>query len=173
MPTEDKQEFVDAIAREYGQGLSRFLASRLRQAAHDVPDLVQEVYLRLMRIPSHQSIRSPKAYLFTIALHVLHQHKLNLAMTPRVLDIADVLPELVAAPGEDPAHHLEVCSELKAFERVLKELPPLACAVFVLHRQHGYTREEIAERLGITLAMVKKQLTIALVHCRREIEGME
>jgi RNA polymerase sigma-70 factor (ECF subfamily) len=167
------QAFVDGLAREHGRGLSRFLAARLRQAANDIPDLVQEVYLRLMRVPSHQSIRDPKAYLFTVALHVLHQHKLNLSSTPRVIDIEDVLPELAAAPGEDPARQAQVRSELRDFDRVLSTLPPLPRAVFLMHRQHGYTREEIATRLGITLAMVKKQLGIALVHCRRQIEGME
>jgi RNA polymerase sigma factor (sigma-70 family) len=170
---DDKQLFVHELAREHGQRLRRFLAARLRQAAADVPDLVQEVYLRLLRVPSSQTIRSPRAYLFTVAMHVLHQHKLSLATTPEAVDIAEVLSELEARGGENPASHLEVCDQLEEFDRVLKELSPQAYAVFVLHRQYGYSREEIAARLGLSLAMVKKHLAVALAHCRRRFEEME
>lgn len=173
LTAEDKQGFVEEIAREHGQRLHRFLVARLRQAAGDVPDLVQEIYLRLLRIPNHQSIRSPRAYLFTVALHVLHQHKLSLATTPRAIDITDVLSELEARAGDNPSAQLETDDELKTFELVLKQLPPLPYAVFILHRQYGYTRPEIAKRLGLSLAMVKKHLAVALVHCRQKIEEME
>lgn len=170
---EDKQAFVDEVAREHGPLLRRFLAARLRQAAGDVPDLIQEVYLRLLRVPSHETIRSPRAYLFTVALHVLHQHKLSLSAVPRTTDIDEVVAELESRAGDDPARQLEVREELRRFDQVLKELPPLPYAVFVLHRQLGYTREEIAERLSLSLAMVKKQLAIALAHCRRRFADME
>src|SRR5262249_49037496 len=135
---EDKQGFVEELAREHGQRLHRFLVARLRQAASDVPDLVQEIYLRLLRIPNHQSIRSPRAYLFTVALHVLHQHKLTLAATPRAVDITDVLSELEARAADNPSVQLETDDALAAFDRMLQELPPLPHAVFVLHRKHGY-----------------------------------
>ncbi len=169
----DKQTFVDTLAREHGQRLKSFLAARLRQAAADVPDLVQEVYLRLLRVPRHDAIRSPRAYLYTVALHVLHQHKLSLSSASRSVDITEVLTELEAPPGENPAAHLETCDQIEAFDAVLSELPPQSYAVFVLHRRCGYTRDEIAERLGLSRAMVKKHLTLALAHCRRRFEEME
>ncbi len=173
MSAEDKQAFVDEIAREHGQRLRRFLATRLRQAAADVPDLVQEVYLRLLRVPSAQTIRSPRAYLFTVALHVLHQHKLNLASTPDAVDLTEALPQLQAYEGQSPAEKVEAWDRLEEFDRVLSQLPAQTYAVFVLHRQYGYSREEIATRLGLSYAMVKKHLAQALVHCRRSLEEME
>jgi RNA polymerase sigma-70 factor (ECF subfamily) len=173
LAADDKQAFVSELAREHGQRLRRFLAVRLRQATADVPDLVQEVYLRLLRVPSTESIRSPRAYLFTVALHVLHQHKLSLAMTPEGVDLADALAQLESRVGENPAVHIEVCDQLEGFDRVLSELPPIQYTVFVLHRQQGYSREEIAAQLGLSLAMVKKHLARALAHCRLRFEEME
>jgi RNA polymerase sigma-70 factor (ECF subfamily) len=173
LPTEDKQAFVNALVREHGRRLHQFLAARLRQAAADVPDLVQEVYLRLLRVPRHETIRSPRAYLFTVALHVLHQHKLRLSATPDAVDIADVLSELEARSGENPATHVEVREQLDHFDRLLQRLPQQSYTVFVLHRQHGYSREEIAVRLGLSLPMVKKHLAQALIHLRRQFEEME
>ena len=67
------KNFVAIIAARYGTRLRRFLAVRLRNA-DDVPDLAQEVFLRLLRVEGYESIRSPEAYLFTIASHVVHQH---------------------------------------------------------------------------------------------------
>lgn len=173
MSVGDKQAFVDSLAREYGQRLRSFLAARLRYAAADVPDLVQEVYLRLMRVPSHESIRSPQAYLFTVALHVLHQHKLSRSSGLKAVAIGEALAELEARPGENPATRVEVFDQLEAFDQVLSQLPARPYAIFVLHRQCGYTREEIAAELGMSLAMVKKNLAIALAHCRRHFEAME
>jgi RNA polymerase sigma factor (sigma-70 family) len=168
-----KQAFVDTLAREHGQRLKSFLAARLRQAVADVPDLVQEVYLRLLRVPRHESIRSPRAYLFTVALHVLHQHKLSLSATARDVDVTELLPELETRAGDNPAAHVETVAEIEAFDEMLSELPVQTYTVFVLHRQCGYTREEIAERLGLSQAMVKKHLTLALIHCRRRYGEME
>ena len=173
MSVSDRKTFVDSLAREHGQRLQSFLAARLRYAAAEVPDLVQEVFLRLMRVPSHESIRCPRAYLFTVALHVLHQHKLGRSSAPREVDIDEALSELQVRAGENPATRLEVFDELEAFDRVLSQLPPRPYAIFVLHRQCGFTREEIAEQLGMSLAMVKKNLAVALAHCRRHFEAME
>jgi RNA polymerase sigma factor (sigma-70 family) len=173
LSAEDKQAFVNEIAREHGQRLRRFLAARLRQTAVDVPDLVQEVYLRLMRVPSSQTIRSPRAYLFTVAIHVLHQHKLGLASMPDAVDITEALPHLQSPGGENPAEKVQAWDRLEEFDRVLNELPAQTYTVFVLHREYGYSREEIATQLGLSNAMVKKHLARALVHCRRRFEEME
>jgi len=74
---------------------------RLRNNA-DAPDLAQEVFLRLMRVEHHESIRSPEAYLFTVASHVLHQHTLRQANTPASIDISEVFAELQLTSDDDP-----------------------------------------------------------------------
>jgi DNA-directed RNA polymerase specialized sigma24 family protein len=58
--------FVERLATEYGQRLRRFFSLRVRQI-HDIPDLAQEVYLRLLRVDRHELIRNPENYLFTVA----------------------------------------------------------------------------------------------------------
>ena len=174
MTAEDNQAFVNEILQEHGQRLRGFLARRLQHAAADLPDLVQEIYLRLLRVPNAQTIRSPQAYLFTVALHVLHQHRLNLASSPQSMDIEHALPFLRARDGDNPAEQVEAWDRIEEFDRILSQLPRQTYAVFVLHRQYGYSREEIAAKLGLSYAMVKKHLAQALVHCRRHLdEGIE
>ncbi len=48
MPTVDKRSFVAGIVTQYGRRLRRFLSVRLRNV-QDVPELAQEVLLRLLR----------------------------------------------------------------------------------------------------------------------------
>jgi RNA polymerase sigma factor (sigma-70 family) len=168
---EDNPAFVTEILQKHDQRLRSFLARRLQQAAADLPDLVQEVYLRLMRVPNAQTIRSPQAYLFTVALHVLHQHRLSLASAPESVDIAEALPSLRARDGDNPAEQVESWDRLEELDRILSQLPRQTYAVFVLHRQYGYSREEIAAKLGLSYAMVKKHLAQALVHCRLRLDG--
>jgi RNA polymerase sigma factor (sigma-70 family) len=170
---DDKQAFVAALAREHGTGLRRYLATRLREAAHDVPDLIQEVYLRLLRVPRHDTIRSPQAYLFTVAHHVLHQHKMSRAATPESVDVMEVLAEMQSAAAEDPSNQAEVRQRLEELDRALKEVPPRARTAFVLYRRFGYSLEEIGAHLGISRPMAKRYLVKAIAHCKLRIEGME
>ena len=173
MTADGKKAFVAALAREHGQGLRRFLATRLREAMDDVPDLVQEVYLRLLRVPNHETIRSPQAYLFTVAHHVLHQHKMSLSATPESVDVMDVLAEMEAHVADDPATQLDVRRRLQYLDTLLNEVPPRSRVAFILHRRFGFTLEEIAEHLGVSRPMVKKYLVKALAHCKQRLERME
>ena len=71
-----------AMEQTHGRQLRRFLSARLRGASADIPDLVQEIFMRLLRIKDHEAIRNPQAYLFTVANHVLHQYALQRSTRP-------------------------------------------------------------------------------------------
>src|SRR6266404_5147237 len=123
MAEEARYTFVSAIASRYGQRLRRFFSLRLRNAV-DAPDLAQEVFLRLMRVEHHETIRSPEAYLFTVASHVLHQHTLRQSSTPASIDISEVFAELQLTSGDDPMERADGQQRLEGLERVLAQLPP-------------------------------------------------
>src|SRR5882724_2908784 len=129
----DNRSFVATIAARYGPRLRRFLAVRLRNAA-DVPDLAQEVFLRLLRVEGYESIRSPEAYLFTIASHVIHQHAVRRSSEPVSVDIADVFSELRAPSSDDPPDQVAHAQRLEELERILEHLPARVATALVLHR---------------------------------------
>jgi RNA polymerase sigma factor (sigma-70 family) len=168
LSTADKQAFVAAVAHEHGRRLRRFVAARLRNAA-DVPDLVQEVFLRLLRIPTHETIRTPEAYLLTIAGHVCHQHTLRQAAAPEAIDIADAIAESEALVTPDSAEELDMQREVQALERVLSELPENVRACFILQRLYGYSLDEIVAHVGIARSTVKKYLVLAITHCQKRL----
>ena len=63
MTADTGETMVTALVASRGIKLRRFFLSRARNNA-DVPDLIEEVCLRMLRIPDHDTIRSPEAYLF-------------------------------------------------------------------------------------------------------------
>lgn len=168
LPADDHHLFVTDIAAKHGRRLRRFLAARLRNAS-DVGDLAQEVFLRLLRVERHDQIRCPEAYLLTIASHVLHQHALDGATVPEPVDITEALVDARLAEENDPVAQLHLERRLEALDRALARLSPKTRAVFVLQRRDGHTIDEIAARLDISRAMVKKYLAKAVVQCSRQL----
>jgi RNA polymerase sigma-70 factor (ECF subfamily) len=166
---EDAQTLVVNLVASHGAQLQRFLFARVRNYA-DVPDIVQEVYLRMLRIPHIDSIRSPEAYLFTVAQHVVQQHTLRQSATPPSMELAQMLNSPAATSGADPALELDAHQCLERLQVALDELSPKARATFMLHRREGLSFNEIAVRLGISRPMVKKYLMKALMHFRERLE---
>jgi RNA polymerase sigma factor (sigma-70 family) len=161
----DNRSFVAGIAARYGSRLRRFLSVRLRNAA-DVPDLAQEVFLRLLRVEGYESIRSPEAYLFTIASHVIHQHAVRRSSEPVSVDITEVSQELSTPSSDDPPNQVAHAQRLDELERILACLPPRVATALVLHRVAGYSVQEVGDQLGVSRETAKKYLARAVEHCR-------
>jgi RNA polymerase sigma factor (sigma-70 family) len=164
-----KQALVADLERLHGKRLRRFLASRLRNGSADAADLVQEVYLRLLRMNHHETIRSSEAYLFTTAFHVLHQHVMHRSAMPEMVEITALIDQMAGTADTDPQQVAETEQYLVALQHALDRLPPKAQAVLVLHRRDGYTLDEIAEILGFSRANAAKYLAKALAHCRQSL----
>src|SRR5579871_1238104 len=162
MPTKNAPSFVTDLARSHGEKLRRFLTNRVRNVA-DVPDVIQEVFLRMLRIPDRDVIRSPEAYLFTVALHVAQQHAMRELAAPPSVDVGELITQLHASSDSDPALIASADQSLEGFIRALERLSPKLRATFILHRQYGMTLEEISRELGISFPMAKKYLVRALL----------
>jgi RNA polymerase sigma-70 factor (ECF subfamily) len=167
MGVPDNRSFVASIAARYGRRLRRFLSVRLRNTA-DVPDLAQEVFLRLLRVEGRESIRSPEAYLFTIASHVIHQHAVRRASEPVSVDITDVFTQLRTPSSDDPPDQAAHAQRLDELERILARLPARMAAALVLHRIAGYSVQEVGDELGVSRETAKKYLARAVEHCRNQ-----
>ena len=136
----------------------------------DVPDLVQEVYLRMLRVSDQETIRNPEAYLFTVASHVVRQYSLRQNANAPCIDIieAEEMPELQSPDGEDPAAKAANIQRLERFQKtILSRLSPRIGAALVLHRIYGYTVQETANAMGISRETAKQYLADAVARCRK------
>jgi RNA polymerase sigma-70 factor (ECF subfamily) len=168
MAVEGKRDLVADLAMTHGEQLRRFLARRVRNRC-DIPDIIQEVFLRLLRVPNQESIRSPEAYLFTVARHVAQQHLLRQSLAPGA-EFHLLLNGAIADADPDPELEISALECLEGLEQALEDLTPKARAAFLLHRRDGLTLDEIGMRLGVSRPMAKKYLAKALVQFRKQLE---
>jgi RNA polymerase sigma factor (sigma-70 family) len=164
--------FVADLAASHGDQLRRFLVARVRNVA-DVPDIVQEVYLRMLRVPNVESIRSPEAYLFTVAQHVVQQHTLRQTATPPSVELTQMLDLPSATPDIDPVLATDAAQCIEQLQGAMEELSPKVRATFLLHRRDGLSLGDIGTRLGLSRPMVKKNLMKALLHFRQRLEQIQ
>jgi RNA polymerase sigma factor (sigma-70 family) len=126
-------------------------------------DAVQDTWLRLHHAESIGSVISPVNYLFRIALNIARdrlvsdRRYLNAVQIEQLLDVAD--------EAADPASVAETRSDLQLVERLISELPSRQREILVAARLDGLPRREIAERLGISLSLVEKELKLAHEYC--------
>jgi RNA polymerase sigma factor (sigma-70 family) len=173
LTVEAKNAFLTTLEKTHGRQLRRYLSARLRNAAADAPDLAQEIYLRMLRIDNHESIRNTQAYLFTVASHVLHQHGLRQAATPETVEIMDVVSELQNVGESDPAAQVENAQRLENLGQALLQYSPRGYATLVMHRCDGVALQDIADQFGVSYTMVKRYLSKALAYCQQHLEELE
>lgn len=172
MDTNRNRQFVSAMEKSYGRALRRFLAARMRHTVADVPDLVQEVFLRLLRIADHESIRNPQAYLYTVASHVLHQYTLRRMVSAETVEPLEINLDFDASVDADPAEVLQLEQRFETLGKELEQLSPRAYATLLMYRCEGATFEQIGERFGVSAVMAKKYLMKALAYCQQRLEEM-
>lgn len=160
-------ELAGSVFAQHGEELHRFLARRTGGGAHTAQDLAQEVYLRLLRINGADLVRNPLGYAYKIASHVVYEYLLQQENEPVRYDsdllasLAEHSQEFVCADSEDQFNREAELGLL------LEAVPPTYRSVFLSHRRDGWSYEETAERLGLSVHTVKKYLTRTLAKLRQ------
>jgi RNA polymerase sigma factor (sigma-70 family) len=159
---------VEKLFTEHYAALLSFFYRRVKRKS-DASDLVQEVYLRMLRVNDANAIRNPEGYLYTVASNLAKEHAVLERRQGRGIDVDEVTAEqqLRVLPLFD--RDLDLVRRVSRLRTVLAELSPKCRAAVVMQYNHGLSYREIADRLDVSPHMVKKYLAQALVHCRRRM----
>ena len=104
---------------------------------------------------------NPTAYLTTLAQHLaMDQHRRDRLQADYLHD-ATWLQHQAHRGVPDAADHLMYRQALQALEQALAALPERARTAFVAHRVHGEAQADIAQRLGVALNTVERDLMLA------------
>lgn len=149
---------VRALMAAYGPGLRRYF--RKRAPAHEVDDLVQNVFLKMQARSAAEPVADIERYLFRIAATVLvdghREDRLQLrrheALHEGIEPIDALSPERILLGAE----------ALDRIMAVLQSLPPRTGEAFILHRFEEMTYDAIARRMGISKSGVEKLIMRAL-----------
>jgi RNA polymerase sigma factor (sigma-70 family) len=136
--------------------LMQFLHRNWRNKA-EIPDLRQDVYVRVFAAALETIPDSPKSFLLTTARNLIidRVRRDNVIPIEAVADF-DLLNLSRDEPG--PERHVMAREELHRLQVALDRLPPRCHEAVVLRQIEGLTRREIASRMGITEKTVKRHL---------------
>jgi RNA polymerase sigma factor (sigma-70 family) len=130
----------------------------------DVDDLVQESLTRVLRARETGPINSARALLFTAARNLA----LDAVRRQRVVRFEPITEDTapsVLADGTDVVATVSKQQELELLTKAIQSLPERVRQVFTLRTAYGLTQKQIADRLGVSLSTVEKQMTQGIRLC--------
>ena len=163
MPPPDQAVWFAQSVRPHEPALRAFLSQRF-SSLPDHDDLVQETYVRLLRISDPQRLVHARAFLFTIARNIAIDHVRRTRRTP--VDSIDDTAEIAlleTAPGA--AELLDHAQRHEVMLTALGTLPERCREVMLLRYVDGFSAQEIAVHLGLAAATVRVQLMKGVRDC--------
>lgn len=137
--------------------LTAYIRRNWRSPA-DVSDLRQEIYERVLLGARNGLPLSSRQFVYTTARH----HLINRAKRAKLVSF-DLVSDLEAVThwvdGLEPERHVSAREELRRVQAGLEVLPARCREVVRLRKIEGLTTREVAERLGIGVDTVEKQIT--------------
>lgn len=165
-PDPEGPRAVEETYLRYRAELIGFFARRTRERAN-VEDLVQQVYERLLKYRPRAPVTDPKGYLFQTARNVLSSANEALRQDLKRYVACDA-NDLALRAEEVPSLWVEEegGAELafEEFERVLSELPVNCQAALLRQRRDGWSYQQIADELHVSVNTVKDYIVRALEH---------
>lgn len=157
---------IGTLHSRFRRPLQRYFAS-YRLGTDEAEDLTQEVFLRLMGEGCPPSLRSPEAFVFTLARNLLRDRarRLYIRAGNATVPLEDVQ---LRCDGPTPDEVLEHGERLQRVMTCLQSLKPDTRRAFLLHRIHGHSYAEIARMLGVSVSMIEKHVMAAIAALREE-----
>jgi len=166
-----QQRYIESLFTKYRSPLEGYLIGLLRND-DDAQELLQETYLRLLQQENLDHLETnARAYLFKIATNLvrdrLRRDKVRRRESHEPFEESEYRDESAA-----PAARLEWSSALDQLKTSIAELTPRCRRVFILHRFKHKSYAEIAELLGVTTRTVERDMSAAMAHCKKRLEGI-
>ncbi len=162
-PQSDQARWFEEEVKPHEPALRAYLKSRFSDV-HDIDDLVQESYLRVLEARKHGRISSVKAYLFATARNAA----LTILRRPHIFSdktVTDFPALCVMEEGMDVAERASINQEVALLTDAIDSLPGRCREIFILRKLKGVSQKEIAARLGISDQTVQVQVSRGIKKC--------
>src|SRR5215468_10458997 len=136
-----RRGFVEKLFAEHRRALQGYFYRRIR-AKSDAPDLVQEVYLRMLRVSDPESIRNPQLYLYTVASNLVKEHAVLEQRQAQHLDLDDVSVQERLGGLPSPDREVEASEMTARLSKALDQVPARWRTALILQYRYGLTYAE-------------------------------
>ena len=162
----DWRDRIERLYRHRAAGLIQHFASETRDR-DGARDLVHEAFSRLAALGfgRRHTVTRPDSYLFRICLNLFHDRQ-RAEVTHRTFEDE----ALSSATFQNPIVQLESRDTLRRLEKAMLGLKPKTRAIFLARRLDGLSYAEIAERTGLSVKGVEKQMAKAIATIDRLME---
>lgn len=159
------------LASIFADNLSmlRAYVSRLLYDQADIDDVVQEVFVKLLKLEdiSHWE-NTPRPYLCQVALNYIRdshrrgkarKQEYHLPLEDFNCGATDITPEVTLYWQQQLGHLNQAISELR----------PKCKKIFMMHRSESKTYKEIGVAMGMSHKTVENYMDEALKHCKSRV----
>lgn len=142
--------------------------ARRADSPEDAEDATHDAILRVLE-KNTVALENPRAYLHrSVRNRLIDTHRQSrLLETVPLHELGEDEHPLLS----DPDAQVRTTQLLASLKEALAELPLKCRQVFLWHRLEGYTQEEIAQKLGISVNMVEKYMIRAARHLREKLHN--
>jgi RNA polymerase sigma-70 factor, ECF subfamily len=146
------------------------LVFRMLGPSHELEDLVQEVFVQVMRsLPAFQGNAQFSTWLYRVTVNVVLMHRRTLSRRPRL--VQEELAPPVSDPEPSPEDQVSSRFRVAAFYRALDQLSEKKRVVFVLHELEGIAPAEIATIVRAPVLTVRTRLFYARRELAKRLAG--
>lgn len=127
----------------------------------DVLELRQDIYENALVGARRALPSNARAYVYAIARNRLINHARRARIVPiETIAELDCLPRDIDLLGAERA--LTARDELRRAKEGIDKLPPKCREVILLHKVEGLTDREVAQRLGVSVETVRRQIKLGM-----------
>lgn len=159
------------IFRHYGAVIHPYVSKIVKDETM-AREIVQEVFLKLwVNRETLTKIETPSAWLFRVASNFSISHFRKQELDKRLLrEVKNANGGEEAATNTDTVDELSA-KELKALiKTAVDQLPEKRRQIYLLLREDGLSRKEVAEKLGLSENTVRNQLAISMQSIQEHIK---
>jgi RNA polymerase sigma-70 factor (ECF subfamily) len=159
----DREAFGELVRSTYRSMYA--LALRITGDVHEASDALQEAYLRafkgFQRFRGESDVRS-WLYRVTANTALTHRQRRGREMERLSSEVVEWADDSVRG---DPQASVSLRDELVRLQKAIAHLPPQLRHALVLRELHGWSHEEVARELGISVAAAR----VRVLRARRKL----
>lgn len=164
MPTD-----LERLYKLHGPALRQALTRRFGNGPPDPDDILQETFLKYLRLEKRDAVDRPAAFLFAMARNMMIDEIRRQGLRQKHRDALKIDPSYLNVEEKTPENVLESGQRFASLDAALATLPKRQKEFIVMSRIEGLSYREIAARTGASEATISRDIAKALGALRLEL----